>query len=314
MSVIILNFRTCEDTLRALRSVAANKSDIQIEMIVVDNASGDGSAGRIRDAWPSARIIELDANLGFAAGMNAGIAASNGDFLLLLNSDVEVVLGSMQSLLEAMRGDEGIGLAAPSLVDRAGRECRGQLLAPTVWRLLVPRVGQVRDHLARRRARWGIVDVEATEGAAVMIRRKVLKTVGLLDEGFFFYHEIVDWCARIREAGYRVVVVSTPHMIHACGGATKGMRPAASVELKRSEYQLVRKRLGRAACAAVMARDYLGESVSVAFYALMCVFTLCAARQYRGKLAAHLAVLRWILAGRPGRKEGAYLKLFGSWD
>jgi GT2 family glycosyltransferase len=314
VSVIVLNYRTPEQSVHAAKSALAAADELRAEAVVVDNGSGDGSAEIIRQSCPEARLVELPVNLGFAGGMNAGIRESSGEYVLLLNSDVEATQEALGKLIEHMNSNSDVGVAAPALVDENGKPSRTMILQPTLWRVFAPFVGRLGHERWLGRIGTEPLDVEAIEGAAVMVRRTAIEKAGLLDEDFFFYHEIVEWCARMQDHGYRVAVVPKARMTHLCGGATKGLRMAARVELKRSEYQLLRKRLGAAVCWAAIGRDFVRETVSTLFYGLLSTVTLGMYRRSREKLAVHSAVLMWLAAGRPRRQSGVYVRLFGRWD
>ena len=254
--------------VKALECARADFGDELVETIVVDNCSADDSVSVIQGSCPNAKVLEMPFNAGFAAGLNAGIRESGGDFILLLNSDVEAHSGSVRKLLDYMQSHNDVGLCAPALVGNDGKRSRTLLLQPTMARLLAPWVGKRDYRQWVGRIDTDPLDVEATEGAALLVRREAVNAAGPLDDDFFFYHEIVEWCARLRDHGYRIVVVPESIMTHRCGESTENIRRAARVELKRSEYQLIQKRLGSMARAIVVARDTASELASVWFYAI----------------------------------------------
>jgi N-acetylglucosaminyl-diphospho-decaprenol L-rhamnosyltransferase len=311
LSVIVLNFRTAEQTVRAIERLSDAAPGADIEVVVVDNASADGSAQAIQDRCPEARVIELAENMGFAAGMNAGARETSGEYVLLLNSDVEATAGSLDALTDYMRANPDVGLSAPLLVDENDKPTRTLLVGPTLWRTLLPALGKLRYRQWRSRIGAEPLDVEATEGAAVLVSRAAIERAGLLDEGFFFYHEIVEWCMRIRDAGFRIVVVPSSRMKHLRGASTGGVWLPARIELKRSEYQLLGKRLGRAVRLFAIARDVLCEAGRCVVYRLAVV---SGAESAHDKLAAHAAVLKWIVMGMPGRRDKRYISSFGGWE
>ena len=314
LSVVVLNFRTPQQTARALNCAKAASGDFDLETIVVDNGSNDGSPATIRDLCPFARMIEMPTNVGFAAGMNAGIRQCTGDYVLLLNSDVEACPDSINILVRHMQGCPDVGLAAPVLLNEHGEVSRTLLVQPTLWRVLVPGLGRLRYKQWRRRIGSDMLEVEATEGSAVIVSRGALEKAGPLDEDFFFYHEIVEWCLRIRDAGLRVVVVPQARMTHLRGGSTAKLWLSARIELKRSQYILLRKRFGSLFSRLVAARDLLGEIVDVILYLVCSASCLGRCRRMRTKLAAHWAVLSWMLCGMPGRRSWLYLSRFEGWD
>lgn len=311
LSVVVLNFRTPEQTTRAVECLASAAPGVEIETIVVDNASGDGSVDAIRQRLPHVLVVEMNENLGFAAGMNAGAREASGDYVLLLNSDVEGLPGSLGEMLDYMKANPMVGLVAPLLVDENEKPIRTLLVGPTLWRTLIPALGKLRYKQWRKLIGSEPLDVEATEGAAVLVSRAAIEKAGLLDEEFFFYHEIVEWCMRMRDKGFRVVIVPSARMKHLCGGSTGGVWLPARIELKRSEYQLIRKRLGASVRLFAIARDF----ISAAWRCL--VYGLASAAGFKRagvKLSAHGAVLSWLVMGMPGRRETRYVSRFGGWS
>jgi len=314
ISIVVLNYRTPDQTGAALRSAREAAGDAQVEALVVDNSPGNESSLALERECPGARVLSMESNVGFAAGMNAGIRASSGDYILLLNSDVIAKTGSVSSLVAYMDGHADVGLCAPLLVDENGAPSRTLLLQPTVARVLLPWVGKSHYRAWRNKLGAEPLDVEATEGAAIMVRRSALEQAGLVDEDFFFYHEIVEWCMRIQDHGWKCVVLPSVQMIHTSGGSTGGMRRAARIELKRSEYQLLRKRLGGAMCVATQARDVISETLNVCFYGALILLSLRRWRRGLDKLRAHSAVWLWLLLGMPHRSDARYKRYFGQWD
>jgi len=311
VSVVVLNYRTAEQTVRAVERLADAAPGVQIETIVVDNGSKDGSLELIRERCPRARLIGLSANVGFAAGMNAGLRESPGDYVLLLNSDVAATPGSLGELVGYMAANPDVGLAAPLLVDENGKPTRTLLVQPTLWRVLAPLLGKLRYKQWCKRIAADPLEVEATEGAAVLVSRAAIEKAGLFDEDFFFYHEIVEWCMRMRDKGFRVVVVPSARIKHLCGGSTCGVWLPARIELKRSEYDLLAKRMGRAIRMLAIARDFASEIARCAVYSLVGAI---GSKRVRDKSAAHGAVLRWLLMGMPDRRDPRYVSRFGRWD
>ena len=316
LSVVILNYRTPGDTAQAVQSIMSGaRPDAAVpEVIVVDNGSNDDSLRLIAEECPCAKIIELGENRGFAAGMNAGMAGSRGEYILLLNSDVRVEPGSLEALLTHMGGNNLVGLAAPLLLDDGGRPMRSLLVQPTIWRTFIPLLSKLQYARWKRRIGDQPVCVEATEGAAVIVSRKALADVGLMDEQFFFYYEIVDWCMRFRSKGYSVQVLPAARMRHACGTSVKTLWEASRVEIKRSEYQILCKHLGRTVAALAVWRDVLVGLLRTVLYSAALACTVGRNHRIRAKLASYYGLVTWLFAGRPDRNDERYISLFGRWD
>jgi GT2 family glycosyltransferase len=227
VSIIIVSFNARAHLERCLQSLHDSPPSRLREIIVVDNASSDGSADAAR-RWPAVRVIETGANVGFAAGNNVGIRASSGEYLLLLNSDTEVPPGAVDALATALDRDPSVAVVGPRLVDPGGRAelSIGPMVGP--WaelrqKLLMPARA---EQLARRRQfpDW-------VSGACLLVRRADAEAVDLLDERFFMYLEDVDFCAAIRARGRRVLFTPDVEVTHMRGGS----RPSAAAT--RSAYR-----------------------------------------------------------------------------
>ena len=220
--IIILNWNGKEDTLECLRSVQEVDYP-RYQILVVDNASDDGSPEAIRAAFPVVELIVNESNLGFAAGNNVGIeyALQRGaDYVFLLNNDTIVDRMVLTELVKACEADPTVGLASPkvyyydhpNIIYYAG--ARRHLLP------LFPDpigVGEA-DHGQYEKVK----EADYVWGQAMFIRRWVIEDVGLLDPGFFMYYEDCDYCLRTTEVGYKIVYVPMAIMWHKIAKGTEG--------------------------------------------------------------------------------------------
>lgn len=244
----IVSWRT-RDLLRAcLRSVIGQPEVAQI--VVVDNASGDGTAEMVRQEFPSVHLLANSENVGFAAGNNQAIRAGNAPFVLLLNPDTEVQTSALGALLEVFGEDEHIGAVAAQLLLPGGAvqpSCRSfpepaaVLLDALQLSRLFPRselFGRYRltfwDHQSRR-----ICDQPMA--SALALRRAALEQIGLFDEEFPLYFNDVDLCYRLRQAGWRIVFEPKAKVLHHHGSSTWQVRPNAILESHRSLIRFYRK-------------------------------------------------------------------------
>lgn len=313
LSIVVLNFRTLERTRHALQSAVTDLS-IAFELIVVDNSSKDGSADAIKCEFPEARLLVMPYNAGYAAGMNSGIRESRGEYILLLNSDVEAQDGSVEALVRYMDENLNVGLAAPVLYDENGKVIRSLLIVPTIARALLPWLAKFDYKRWHKRIGQEPMLVEAIEGAAVIVRKSAIEKAGPLDEKFFFYHEIDEWCMRMRDCGLEVILYPESRMIHGRGGSSGGVSKSALIELKRSEYYLLAKRFGSAFATLIKMRDFVAELLSTFFYFFMVSLTLGGNARMKDKLSAHQSFLTWMMIGMPDHRNPVYIRLFGGWD
>jgi GT2 family glycosyltransferase len=220
--VIILSWNGKEDTLRCLRSVQEVDYP-RYRVLVVDNASGDGSVEAIRAAFPAVELIVNESNLGFSAGNNEGVQyalQSGADYVLLLNNDTRVDRMVLTALVRAGEADPGVGLASPKVyyLDRPhviyyGGARKGCLP-------LLPRVIGVgeEDHGQHEQ----LEEVDYVWGQAMFIKRQVIESIGLLDPQFFMYYEDLDYCLRAKRTGYKIVCVPAALVWHQVAKGTEG--------------------------------------------------------------------------------------------
>lgn len=217
LSVIILSFNTrglLENCLKAVYN--SEKIDLKdIEVIVVDNNSSDGSGEMVKKNFIQVKLIKNKKNIGFSAGNNIGIRQSQGQYVLLLNSDTIVYPQTLISMIRMIEKDGQIGAGT----------CRLELLDghldpachrgfPTPWNAfcyfvglekLFPKSGFFGGYHQGWKNSIEIHEVDVISGAFFLVRREVIDKVGLLDERFFIYGEDIDWCYRIKQAGYKII-------------------------------------------------------------------------------------------------------------
>jgi GT2 family glycosyltransferase len=232
VSIIIVtwNARDHVDTcLAALRDGGAR--DVAHELIVVDNASTDGTPAHVRAAWPDVRVVETGRNGGMAAGNNAGMLEARGRTFLLLNSDAYLHPGALRTLLDTLdESPDTTAAVVPRLVNVDGTPQRSVRGFPTVWRYATEFLGLRK--LGRRtrafNAFYGgglelgkLRVVDWATGACLLVPRGAVDAVGLMDEAYFMYGEEVDWLRRMRRAG-RVVVWQPAAVATHVGGGSSG--------------------------------------------------------------------------------------------
>ncbi len=180
------------------------------------------SVNMVEANFPEATVVQNEENSGFAAGVNPGLARARGEFVMLLNSDAELCPGTVGKMLDFMRGHPEVGLVAPKLICPDGRlQINGQKF-PTFLRevLGITRLSRLIPRFHDRRMSWGRDDfdqnaeVDSVAGACMLTRKTVVDSVGPLDERFFMYYEDVDWCLRIKQAGWKVYYLGEAHIVH----------------------------------------------------------------------------------------------------
>jgi GT2 family glycosyltransferase len=252
LTILIASYETRELLLACLDSVAAARRahpELSVEIIVVDNASSDGSPVAIREHSPEVRLFALVRNRGFAAAVNLGLRASRGRSILLLNSDVEIDEDLLADGARILDQNSEAGVVGAALVHTDGRPQRSvhplpglqtELLPEFVLRGLRPAGFAPRGSMTSAAIRTDLREVEAVRGAVFFFRASLLEKIGALDEGFFFFMEETEYCARVRRAGYRILYAEGLRAVHHLGASSKSVAPLATrIEYHRSLYHFL---------------------------------------------------------------------------
>lgn len=235
LSIIIVSWNVREDLKQCLRSIAENPPSGDYEVIVVDNASTDGTAASIKKEFPKISFTGNTENRGFAAANNQGIKISKGQYILLLNPDTIVHTGALDTLTRFMDENQDAGACGPKLLNADGTTQAsarrfptfgGALYRHTILRNLRIFRGSYEKWLMKDFDHGRRCDVDQLMGAALMLRRTAIEQVGALDEKFFMYYEEVDLCRRLKEAGWRTVFVPETTITH-LGGSSARQVPAS---------------------------------------------------------------------------------------
>ncbi len=248
LSIIIVSYNTRELTRRCVRSLLAFTQGLDLEIIVVDNASEDGTVPVLQQEFPSVRVIANAENLGFARACNQGLREARGRYVMLLNSDTELrddVLGPLLRLLDAHPevGAAGLRLVYPDGRTQHYSAARAKSLLGTLAQYSLPRRREIPLYLKPLDPPW-LYETESISGAALLVRREVLQTVGGLDEGFFLYGEDADWIARIRRAGYKIACAPHLVLIHHHGASSRRDEMRREIEALKSNLRYFAKHGG----------------------------------------------------------------------
>jgi GT2 family glycosyltransferase len=222
-SLVIVNWNTRDLILQCVASVKSAEPTLPLKIIVVDNASSDGSADAIAAHHPDVCLVRSGENLGFAKGNNLGFRHADGEYIVLLNSDTIVLPGAISRLLRYLDDHADVGLAGGHQLDAQGRFAPSGSRFPSIWIDLSVVVGLHRlrywflDNQLPVTRLWFETrtgDVDWVSGSFAAVRRCILDEVSALPEEFFMYGEDVEWCWRIRHAGWRIAYVHGTPIIH----------------------------------------------------------------------------------------------------
>jgi N-acetylglucosaminyl-diphospho-decaprenol L-rhamnosyltransferase len=255
LSVIIVSWNVRELLRRCLISLAPHRDAIPMQVIVVDSASGDGSAEMVAADFPWVELVASPDNVGFPAANNIGLDIARGRYLLLLNPDTEVVGEALATLIAYLEANPGVGIAGPQLLNPDGSVQSSRRRFPTLatgffestWlQPFAPRRLLAR-YYAEDLADGETGAVDWVTGAAIMARREVVEQVGGLDPGYFMYSEELDWCRRIRDAGWRVVYLPAAQIVHHAGKSSEQAVTARHINFQRAKLRYYRQYHGSGA-------------------------------------------------------------------
>ncbi|MDT0182963.1 glycosyltransferase family 2 protein [Microbacterium sp. ARD31] len=231
ITVVVVTYNSAHLLRGCLSHLSA--LDDEVDIVVVDNCSSDGSAQAAREAAPTAKVVERTDNGGFAVAVNEGVRHARGSSVLLLNPDAYITAGALRALAGSLSRQADVGAIAP-LVTPSGpvRPTIAAGSAPTIIRMMTHMSGlstlplrALRGHYAQLRhvlRSSGSIDVEWVSGGCVLVRRAALESIGGLSERWFMYAEDIDMCLKLKDAGWRVALDSEVNATHETGQSSAG--------------------------------------------------------------------------------------------
>ena len=230
LSIIIVSYNTKELLIGCLSSILKSLENVDFEIIVVDNHSEDGSTKEVQTRFPQVRLIENQNNKGFAAANNQGLREMRGEFALLLNPDTIVGEEAIDKMVEFMKENDDVGILGPKIINPDGSLQASAFSYPTLiddiilgFRSNLFFTGKFISHYHSRL--YHLPDhpfrVDWVSGACLMIRKKTIEDIGLLDERLFLFAEDLDWCLRAKNGGWKVIYFPRACIVHYGGQSTK---------------------------------------------------------------------------------------------
>lgn len=252
LSVTICSWNTQSDLRACLTSLRECKDEADFEVIVVDNASSDGSADMVEQEFPEFRLLRQSENLGFTGGHNLAIKERKGSNVALLNSDTIVHPGAIGALVQFMRENPGVGVVGPKLLNPDGSlqfSCRrfpnpvAAAFRNTFLGRWFPNNKYVRTYLMQDFDHTKPCEVDWVSGAAMFIRGELVEAIGGLDGSYFMYCEDTDYCKRAWQSGFRVMYFPDAVITHAIGRSTDKVANKMIVRFHKSMFRFYRKHL-----------------------------------------------------------------------
>jgi len=239
LSICIVTYNAKDLLLGCLKSVYNNLDHVNAEVVLVDNASTDGSIEAVRELWPDVQIIKNTENLGFVKPTNQAMKISRGRYVLWLNNDTIVLDNALAKLVEFMDTNPLVGICGPKVLNRDGtvqNQCRRGF--PTPWNIfayltglsrLFPNSPRFAGYLMTYFDEDQVHEVDAVSGSCLLVRREVINQIGYLDEDYYAYGEDLDYCARAKKAGWKIYYYPRAEIIHYGGQGGSGVQPYRSI-------------------------------------------------------------------------------------
>jgi len=250
VSFIIVNWNTKDLVLQCIDSLFQKQGNYTQEIIVVDNASRDGSSDAIKTKYPAVQLIQNSQNLGFAKANNIGIKKSTGKYLCLINSDIQVLDNTISFMINFMNNNKDVGFSGPKILWpdlKLQHSCmnypsiRTQVCETLSLNRIFPNIaffsGEYMTFFKHDRR----IKVDWLIGCFMMIRREVFATLGLLDELYFIYSEETDLCKRMHDAGWQIIFLPEVSAIHHNGSSSKQNPLRFSTEQRLSALKYWKK-------------------------------------------------------------------------
>jgi N-acetylglucosaminyl-diphospho-decaprenol L-rhamnosyltransferase len=256
LTVVVVSYNTVFLLDQMFAALDAARGNLEVQTVVVDNASRDGSATYLRTKYPDVELIENSVNIGFGRANNQAMSKAKGRYILLLNTDAFVAPDTLSKTIEYMEADRRCGVLGVKLVGSDGSLQPSCRYFPTPWNVFLKSTGLMRlspstrlvddmswDHNSIRKCDW-------VPGCFYLMRREVIEQVGLFDPIYFLYYEEVDHCRAVRNAGWNVIFFPFTRVIHVggesaqtVGALTDSGRQVSALQLE-SELLYFRKHFG----------------------------------------------------------------------
>ncbi len=253
LDIIIVNYNSTDHLIHCLRSVRKSLNGSDAGIFIQDNASTDG-VNRILSEFPQVSLTVNPDNLGFAKAVNKALEQGRGDYVVLLNPDTYITNGFFESGMVFMHKHPDVGVIGPKILDNDGKlqnSARGFPNPLTAFfgrssflsRVFPNNPLTRRNLLSLKSDGKTPMEVDWVSGACMMVRRKAVETVGVLDERFFMYWEDADWCRRMWQSGWKVIYFPVTSVYHYVGGSSEKKLFRPVIEFHKSGYRLFAKYL-----------------------------------------------------------------------
>lgn len=298
-SVIIVSYNTKEYLEKCIKSLL-KRDNSDKEILVIDNASSDGTPAFVRENFPDAKLILNKENLGFAKAVNQGIKESSGKYILLLNPDTEILSDSIKNLINFTEKHPEVAAVGPKLLNSdLSLQTSAYFFPNLIWLLFhLSRVKHIfypnmlmRSLLSKISIHFWeynqIREIDWITGAAILIRREAIREVGFFDENFFMYFEEIDWCKRAKEKGWKIYFTPDASIIHHLEKSSEKEGERTFLERYKSLIYYFRKHHQKKIVAVKMLLGFIFSLKIILFFIISLFY-----KKYEKELNKHLEVLK----------------------
>jgi len=287
-----------------LKSIYNQSHQVECEIIVVDNASSDGSTDMVRSEFSEVNLIENKTNRGFAAANNQGIAVARGRYILLLNSDTVIMDNAIEKAVAFAEDHPDAAVFGCRVLNPDRTLQRTCFMFPSVLNMVLStsylyKLFPQSQFFGREQMTWwdrnDVRQVDVATGCFMLVRREAIEKVGLMDERFFVYGEETDWCYRFKKAGWRILFTPDAQIIHLGGQSSKQAAPAMTLQLRGSVLQFMRKHYSRTEYNIACILVWLFFAIRVPGWFIKYIFTRTQKDYCRMRLLTYLTGMKRLI-------------------
>jgi len=301
ITFVIVNWNTKDLLKDCLDSIYKTVRTVLFEIIVVDNASHDDSVLMVREVFPGVRIIENSENRGFGAANNQAFEVMKGRYALLLNTDTVLTENAVHELFGFMESHDNVAMAGGQLLNRDGSRQNSIANFPTIFTLLMNTA--LLEYLfpakypSKRYEHKNPLKVESVIGACMLVRKKAMDEVGILDERYFFFFEETDWAYQMGGAGWKIYHIPSAKIYH-LQGQSIGRNSRSRIEFYRSRYKFFNKWKGRFYSVVVSGVIFIRLFINWFLTSVENILTAGMSKKLRDKWVVYFQLILWHLKGR----------------
>ncbi|MDD5451818.1 MAG: glycosyltransferase family 2 protein [Desulfovibrionales bacterium] len=302
ISIIIVNWNTKDLLRNCLNSIYGKVQGIALEIIVIDNASHDGSVAMLREEFPQVTIIENNTNRGFGAANNQAFGIMKGRYALLLNTDTVLKEHAVYELFSFMEVHPDAAMACGQLLNADGSKQNSIANFPDLLTLFLntPLLEYLfpKRYPSKRYDYKGPVEVDSGIGACLLVRKQAIDEVGMFDERYFFFFEETDWALQMKTAGWKIYHVPSARIYH-LQGQSIGRNVRSRIEFYRSRYQFFKKWKSRSYYQIIFFVIFIRTIINWLLTSLGNLAMLFTNKNLRNKWVVNSKLILWHLNGRP---------------